>query len=321
MLPSSAPLAAVHAALTGMAGMSMGHARVDLHNLLLDWLWQPFPIAVDVVLLAAAGWYLRAVDRLDRRGRQWHAWRTVAFLAGLFSVWLALCSSIATFTGQSFVFHIFQHLLLMVLAPPLGALGAPMTLLLQTSDRRLKTQVLKALHSPVFAVIRHPIPVFFLYYLSMYAFFLTGAVGWAMDHMWAMDLINLGFLFGATLFWWPMLGVDPIPGGRMNPGLKIINLLIGVPVESFLGIALMEMTVAAGPMYTVASTHAGGAVLWAASEAVTLLATIPVFVEWVRSDARAARRIDARLDAGQPLPAPPAAGAGMGATLRSLRRG
>lgn len=313
MLPSAAPLA---------VAMHMGREPVvDLHNVLLAWTWSPFTIGVDVAIVAVAAWYLRAVDRLDARHRTWSPWRTVSFLAGLATVWLALCSSVATYTGYTFVAHILQHLLLMVVAPPLGALGAPMTLLLQTSNRRFKTGVLKALHSRVFAVVRHPVPVFFMYYLSMYAFFLSPALGYAMEHMWLMDLINLGFLFGATLFWWPMVGIDPIPGGRLNPGLKLLNLSLGVPVEAFLGIAMMMKRAPLAPMYTLTSSHHGGALLWGASEIATVLAGIPIFVEWVRSDERAARRIDARLDAGLPPPPPPPAGAGMAGTLRSLRRG
>lgn len=314
MLSSTTPLVT--------AAMHMGREPVvDLRHVLLDWYWSPFTVAVDVALLAIAAWYLRAVDRLDTRGRTWSRWRTVSFLAGLAAVWMALCSSVATYAGYTFVSHVFQHLLLMIIAPPLAALGAPMTLLLQTSRRKLKTSVLSVLHSRVFAVVRHPVPVFFMYYLSMYAFFLTPLIGYAMRRMWLMDLINLGFLFGATLFWWPMVGTDPIPGGRPSPGFRMVNLLIGVPIEAFLGIALMSKATTVAPMYTLASSHHGGAVLWAATEVVTVLGAIPLFVEWVRSDARQAKRIDARLDAGQALSTPPPAGAGMGATLRSLRRG
>ncbi len=308
--------------VAAIVGLTVGHPpAANLHNLLLDWLWKPFPIGVDIALLAVAGWYLHSVDQLDARGRRWSWWRTAAFMSGLLGVWLALCSSVATFAESSFAFHITQKLLLMVIAPPLGALGAPMTLLLQTSNRRFKTGVLRALHSRVFGVVRHPVPVFFMYYLSMYAFFLSGAIGFAMERMWLMDLINLGFLISAMLFWWPMVGVDPIPGGRMSSGLKIINLLMGVPLMSFLGMALMEKRTSVAAMYSLSSTHLGGAELWIAGDAATLLAVIPVYVEWVRSDARLAKRIDARLDAGQPAPAPAPAGAGMAATLRSLRRG
>jgi putative membrane protein len=248
--------------MPSMSGMG-ATAPITLHTILTDWQTGPFPIGVAVVLVAIAVWYLVRVRRLQRRGRHWSAGRTASFLAGLVTVEIALGSSVASIANFSFTSHVIQHLLLMVLAPPLAALGAPMTLLLQTSARPTKRRVLRGLHSRAFAVVSHPVPVFFYYYLSMYAFFLSGAIGFAMAHMWLMDLINLGFLGGATLFWWPMVGLDPIPGGGMNPGMKIINLLIGIPVESFLGIALLEKTTPVAAMYSLASTHNGGGVLWA----------------------------------------------------------
>jgi putative copper resistance protein D len=273
------------------------------------------------VLVAVAAWYLLAVGRLAGRGRRWSPRRTVSFLAALVCIEAALGSSVATFSNYTFTAHIVQHLLLMVAAPPLAALGAPMTLLLQTSSRPAKRRILRALHSRVFSVVTFPVVVFFLYYLGMYAFFLTGALGYAMDHMWLMDVINLGFLFGATTFWWPMVGIDPIPRGRANPGFKLINLLIGVPVESFLGIILLMKSTSVASMYTLTSTHFGGGVLWAATELATVAALAPIYVEWTRADARNAARIDARLDAGEAPAAPLLEGHGMAATLRGLRRG
>jgi putative membrane protein len=311
--------AVLTSAMPSMSDMGAA-APITLHTILTDWQTGPFPIGVAVVLVAIAVWYLVRVRRLQRRGRHWSAGRTASFLAGLVTVEIALGSSVASIANFSFTSHVIQHLLLMVLAPPLAALGAPMTLLLQTSARPTKRRVLRGLHSRAFAVVSHPVPVFFYYYLSMYAFFLSGAIGFAMAHMWLMDLINLGFLGGATLFWWPMVGLDPIPGGGMNPGMKIINLLIGIPVESFLGIALLEKTTPVAAMYSLASTHNGGGVLWAGSELATLGGLMPIYLQWVRSDARAARHIDARLDAGLPAHAK-VEGVGMAATLKSLRRG
>jgi putative membrane protein len=292
---------------------------IDPHTILGDWQVSAFPIGVAVALLAVAGWYIWSVRVLSSRGRRWPRWRTVSFLAGLLAVEVALGSSVATLSMYTFTSHVIQHLLLMVVAPPLGALGAPMTLLLQTSRRKTKRRVLKALHSRPFALLRHPILVFFLYYLSMYAFFLSSLLGYAMEHMWLMDLINLGFLGGATLFWWPMVGVDPIPGGRMHPGLKLLNLLIGVPVESFLGVAILMKTTPVASMYSLASTHSGGAILWILTELATVAALAPIYSEWTKSDARTAKRIDEALDAGTYQP-PVADGYGLGAVFRSIRR-
>jgi len=49
-------------------------------------------------------------------------------------------------------------------------------------------------------------------------------------------------------------GLDPIPHWKMSHGGKLANLLIGVPIESFLGLALLSTTRPAAPIYTVAGT-------------------------------------------------------------------
>lgn len=303
-----------------MAGMG-AQPPIDAHTLLTAWATTPFPFGVAAVCILVMGWYLIGVRSLARRGRRWPVNRTICFGLGLLMVELALGSSVATMAAFTFTAHITQHLLLMVVAPPLLALGAPMTLLLQCSSRRAKTWLLHGLHSRLFDAISHPITVFFLYYLSMYAFFLSPALQYAMDHMWLMDLINLGFLGGATLFWWPMVGLDPIVRHMLSPSLKLINLLIGVPVESFLGIALLMDSTTVANMYTLGTTHAGGGLLWAGSEFATAIALVPMLVQWSRADERAARRIDARADAGQDITPPPIVNEhGMAATLKAMRR-
>ena len=136
-----------------------------------------------------------------------------------------------------------------------------------------------------------------LYYGVMLAFFLTPAIGFAMSHMWVMDLINLGFLFGATLFWWPMIGLDPIPRWGASYPLRMVNLLIGVPLESFLAIALLSSHQTIAPMYTLSSTHTGAGVLWVLTELLTVIAIIPIYFQWMASEDRMTAREDARLDA------------------------
>jgi len=105
---------------------------IDAHTLLTAWPSSVFPVAVAVVLVAMTAWYVLAVRKLAQRDRSWSGWRTVSFVAGLVSVELALGSSVATVSMFSFTGHVIQHLLLMIIGPPLLALGAPMTLLLQT---------------------------------------------------------------------------------------------------------------------------------------------------------------------------------------------
>jgi cytochrome c oxidase assembly factor CtaG len=206
---------------------------VTLHNLLTQWNTGPFALLTLVTVLVAGVWYVQSAWALSAKGRTWSRWRTTSFLTGLVMIDLALQSPVSTFTMGYFEAHMVQHLLLMVTAPPLLALGAPMTLALQTSSRPVKVRLLRVLNSRPFRWWSHPVPSAAVYYVGMFVFFLTSALGLAMEHMWAMDLVNLAFLTASMHFWWPIVGVDYIPHWPMSHGTKMVALLIGVPLESF----------------------------------------------------------------------------------------
>ena len=281
-----------------MNGMpEAGRLAFNASNAFARWEFTPFALLVLVTVIATGAWYLRAQWAVSLRGRRWSPKRTVSFIAGLVAIDLALQSSVATFTMDYFQAHVIQHLLLMVIGPPLLAMGAPMTLALQTSSRSTKVRLLKILNSRPFRLVTHPLPVWFLYYFSMFAFFLTVALNVAMTHMWVMDLVNIAFFLASTLFWWPIIAIDPIPHWQMSHGVRLTSLLIGVPLESFLALALLSATRPAASMYSVASTHSGAAILWVGAELFTFLALIPVFIQWVRFEERKGARYDAKLDA------------------------
>ena len=69
----------------------------------------------------AAGWLLRRRDP-----RRWHVGQPAAFLGGLAALFLALASPIEPFAALLLQVHMVQHLLLMMVAPPLLWLGAPL---------------------------------------------------------------------------------------------------------------------------------------------------------------------------------------------------
>ncbi|MGH9171678.1 MAG: cytochrome c oxidase assembly protein [Acidimicrobiales bacterium] len=287
-----------------MPGISgVGRIAVSVHGALTQWQIAPFPLAVVVVLVLLAVWYLRAERRLAARGRRWSGWRIASFFVGLASIDVALQSPLVAYTGEYFEAHVMQHLLLMVVAPPLLALGAPSTLLLQTSSRAFKTRWLKLLRSRPFAVISHPVVVWIFYYGVMFGFFLTPLLNFAVLHIWLLDCINLGFLSGAALFWWPMVGVDPVIHWNLSYPARMGNILLGSGVEAFLGVAILMDHNPVASMYSLSSTHAGGGLFWAATEVITLGAFVPIYIQWSRSEDRVATRSDAAAVAMSMAPA------------------
>lgn len=274
----------------------MGRVTFTAHHALTLWQWSPFPLLVAAALIAVSYWYLRADWRLAARGRRWPGHRTAAFLAGLVTVDLALQSPVATFAGSYFQAHIIQHLLLMIVAPPLLALGAPSTLLLKTADRRTKVAWLRFLRSRPFTLATNPLFVWVLYFGLMFGFFLTPLINVAMLHMPLMDVLNLSFLLGGCLYWWPMVGIDPTVHWKMGYGARMLNVLLGGFPDVLLGLAIISARTPIASMYTLASTKAGGGLLWMSTEFAALGGAVPIFFQWMRSDQRAAAR-DAVRDA------------------------
>jgi putative copper resistance protein D len=168
-------------------------------------------------------------------------------------------------------------------------------------------------------VISHPLSAWVLYFGAMIIFFLTPLINFAMLHMDLMDLINVMFLFGGTLYWWPMVGLDPILHWRMNYGGKMLNILLGTGIEAFLGVAILASSHPIASMYTLSGTRSGGALLWVSTEFVTLGAFLPIFLQWMNSEERIAARYEATIDRDEmprvlDLPAGSAAGSAQGPT-------
>ncbi|MCE9607290.1 MAG: cytochrome c oxidase assembly protein [Planctomycetia bacterium] len=95
-----------------------------LDAFLRSWPWNPWLAAA---MLLNAGLYLRGWRVLRRRDpRRWTFGRLTAFFGGLAAIYLALASPVEPFAALLLQVHMVQHLLLMMVAPPLLWLGAPL---------------------------------------------------------------------------------------------------------------------------------------------------------------------------------------------------
>src|ERR1700675_1389121 len=87
-------------------------------------------LAVAFALVVTALFYLRGWLHLrNALPNLIPAWRLVAFMCGLVSVWTALASPLTTLDHQSLTIHMVKHLLLMTVAAPLVLAGAPAVVL------------------------------------------------------------------------------------------------------------------------------------------------------------------------------------------------
>src|SRR5580700_10134339 len=120
--------------------------------------WEFAPVVTAIVVVFAA-LYLWGAWRVARRhpARPWPWWRTALFLGGLAVVVLATQSGIGAYDDVLFWDHMVQHLMLLMIAPPLLIAGEPITLLMHASRNPLHTWVKRFLRSRVASFLTWPV--------------------------------------------------------------------------------------------------------------------------------------------------------------------
>jgi cytochrome c oxidase assembly factor CtaG len=273
-------------------------------RLLTGWSLDPVMAAL---LLAVGATYLYGVWVLRRRGDAWSWPRTFSFLVlGLGSAAVATQSALGAYDTVLLSVHMAQHMILSMVAPVFLALGAPVTLALRTLTRTPRGWLLSVLHSRVAAVLAFPPVAFTLYVLSPWALYLTGWYEATLQSTYLHEMLHIHFLVVGSLFFWPLLGVDPVPGRVAYP-FRMLTVFATLPFHAFLGVTVMGMTtLIAGDWYTSLNRGWGptpaedqelaGGLLWGSGDVVGLVIFGVLFVQWVRQSQREAAREDRRLD-------------------------
>ncbi len=270
--------------------------------------WQAAPaVTASVVLLA--GLYLWGVVRVARQhpARPWPAWRTAVFLIGLAVIVLALQSGIGRYDDVLFWDHMMQHLLLIMVVPPLLIFGQPITLLLHASRNPLHSWVKSIIRSRVVTFLTWPVFGFVIYAATIVVLHLTAAANLVADNQVAHDGEHVLFILVGYLFFLPIVGTEPIRW-RLSYPAKLILLFLIMPVDTFTGLVLSYgnqgtpgVLAGARPAWAGTPTgdlHAGGAAMWVAGDALMFAMMMIVFLLWA-TDNRAETRTRGWLEAAR----------------------
>ncbi|HEX3540413.1 MAG TPA: cytochrome c oxidase assembly protein [Acidimicrobiales bacterium] len=258
-----------------------------------------FEPASAAVIGLVAWWYLSAARRLGARGRRWPGRRTAPFVAGLLVLVLATQGGVAAQDTTSFTAHVLQHLMLGMIAPVLLALGAPVTLALQSSNRDLRSRLIKILHSGPVKALTHPVTAWAAFGGSMFALYFTGLYAATLRSVALHDVVHLAFATAGCLFFWPVVGLDPTPH-RMAYGARMLYVLVALPFHTIIGVALVTQTKLIAPGLNLTDQQTGAAILWTAGELLGLIAMMIVAAQWMTAEEREAIRQDRRLAGAVP---------------------
>jgi putative copper resistance protein D len=294
------------AALTGPVGAhGRAAAGLTVGTALTDWTVEPASL---LALVIGMGLYLAAVRRVDRAHPRNPVprRRVAAWLAGLAVVAFALFSFIDGYADELFSVHMVQHLLLTMVAPPLLLQGAPITLLLRSaSSAHRQRWILPVLESRAVVALTHPLVGWIGFALVMWGSHFSPLFDAALADDGVHAAEHALFLGAGLLFWLPVSGVDPNPH-RMGHAARVGYLLLGLPQNSFLGLAIFSapavlyshyaaLVRAWGPTPLEDQQLAGG-IMWAAGDLLFLVPLLGVMAAWFRSEEREGRQHDDRLD-------------------------
>jgi cytochrome c oxidase assembly factor CtaG len=196
-------------------------------SLFESWTLDPW---VAAPLTLAAGIYLAGWLRLHRRVPQrFGAGRLAAFLGGLAAIAVALESPLHALGAQLLQAHMVQHLLLMMVAPPLLWLGAPLLPMLQGLPRGILHTWVGRLFacSPLTHTAQwliRPSVALVLFVGSTWAWHTPALYERALASEYWHHAQHACFLATALAFWWPV--VQPWPSRPLVPPWAIVLYLI-----------------------------------------------------------------------------------------------
>lgn len=256
---------------------------------LQSWNWQLEIIIVLIIVgtLFTRGWWRlrqrtnpKQQPRHQTRWRLAVRWRLVSYWVGLFFVFLALISPIDPLGQQLFFMHMIQHLLLIMLAPPLLLIANPMPFILWGLPDSLRLRVgyflawLLHKNAPFRKALlftTNPGILWMFWVIALFAWHDPGLYNAALEIGWVHDVEHLTFFLSSMLLWWNVTNAGPRVHKKISLLARIGLLIATVPPNMLLGVILSF----AEPIYTYYETvprlwgiglkvdqQIGGVIMW-----------------------------------------------------------
>ncbi len=208
--------------------------------LLGGWTVAPGPDAVTALVAAA---YAVAAARI-------HGWplrRTLSFLAGLGVIIAALQSGIAASDDRLLSAHMVQHMLLLMVAPPLLLGGQPLLLAMRALPPRHRPRLARALTRA--RRWSGPVSALGAFYAVIVLTHLTAFYDAALRHPLLHAFEHVLYLAAGLLVWWPIVDADPAVTRRLSGLARLGYILAAMPAMALVGAYLNRAPALVYPLY------------------------------------------------------------------------
>lgn len=285
-----------------MVGLHVGDVQASL------WMgWNLNPVLM-IGLVVAAWLYFRGLALSTGTRRRLHPWwRPISYYSSLVAVFLSLASPIDSLADDLFLMHMAQHMLLMVIAPPLALLGAPMIPILRGIPRSIRRYFVvpilrqKALHLTL-KWLTLPLIAWPLYVITL--------IGWHTPSLYSMaiaqpsihTLEHVSFVGVALLFWWNI--IDSVPLRSSLSYIARVPYVFLMSVPNFILGAFLTFSEAAWyepyrsqeliwGLSSIEDQQLGGVIMWILGALILLVALLSILTQLIQKEERAQQKREA----------------------------
>jgi putative copper resistance protein D len=258
--------------------------------------WQLDSVAL-VAMAPFVALYLWGVARVRARhpGRPWPWLRTASMLASVTVIVIATCGPIGVYDQTLFSMHMIQHLLLIMVAPPLAVAARPLTLLLHATRNPVHTWAKRGLRSwPVSALIAPPTALG-TYAATIVGLHLSSLMNTFMRNAWLGQVEHLIYFVVGYQFFILLVGDEPIRWRLSMPG-RLALLILSMGVDTFTGLVLLQtqkpvsMKPHSWGSSPLLDTQTGGGIMWVMGDGIMVVLIVLLFRVWVRKPEAVRRR-------------------------------
>jgi putative membrane protein len=276
--------------------MILAHGVATPETVWTAWTWEP---TVLLLLVVAAALYARGSAVLHRGSTRRTSVREAAFYGGLATIFFALIAPLDAVAEALFSAHMVQHLLLILVAPPLLAAGEPgvrLALAIPVTWRRIFSRRIRSrLPMWLMSAVRNPLVVWCLHVVAVWAWHLPALYDAAVRNEVVHVLEHASFFGTAVLFW--NVVIDRSRKALGYPA-RILFVFTTALQSGALGALLLF---AGGVLYRahISTAHdwglspledqqLAGALMWIPPWFVYFIAMAILFVRWMRAVERRA---------------------------------
>ena len=243
--------------------------------------------------VATIALYLYAVGLYDARfpDRAYSGWRIAAFVSGIALMTAVLMPPMEPLADRSFAWHMTQHVVLMLIGPPLVLLGAPLLLAVAVPPQRVARRITAFAQSGAGHAIFAPLTGWIAFVAVLWMSHFTPLYEAALQYPAVHVLEHVLYVGSAMLFWASVVQVGYTPRPLPYPA-RMLYLFLASPQGAFLGLALYAARRVLYPHYlhgrslslALADQQNGGAVMWIAGGLLLFIAFMCTAAAWAAAE-------------------------------------